>query len=199
MHIVVCLKEVPDPEIRPQDIKINTETNQLALDDVNMVIDSFAENALELAIQLRDTLPDATVTAICIGDESAEDVLRHALAFTANQAVRVWDPEWESLDGQAVGHILSKTIQALGGAQVILTGYQASDIEEGLVGPVIAEELQIPCVTYVSDLEAVENKMKASFESEQGYSVVKVPVPAVFTITSSETNLPACLKFGIAG
>src|SRR3954465_10316977 len=136
MHIVVCLKQVIDPEITPRYFNIDPETNRPDNSDTDLVLDSFAENALELAIQIRDKIPGSTVTALCLGDEESEDVLRRALAFTANAAVRVWDEEWENLDGQAVGHILAQTIQSIGGAQLILTGYQASDIEEGLVGPV---------------------------------------------------------------
>ena len=194
MHIVVCLKQVLDPEITPRYFQIDPETNRPVNEDSDMVLDSFAENALELAIQLRDKTPGATVTALCLGEDSAEDVLRRALAFTADAAVRVWDDEWEDLDGQAVGHILAQTIKALGGAEIVLTGYQASDIEEGLVGPVMAEELGIPCVTLVSDLEVDTDRMKATCEAEGGYSVVSVPYPAVFTIISSETNVPRLPK-----
>jgi electron transfer flavoprotein beta subunit len=194
MHIVVCLKQVLDPEITPRYFQIDPAINRPVNEDSDMVLDSFAENALELAIQLRDKTPGATVTALCLGEDSAEDVLRRALAFTADAAVRVWDDEWEDLDGQAVGHILAQTIKALGGAEIVLTGYQASDIEEGLVGPVMAEELGIPCVTLVSDLEVDNDRMKATFEAEGGYSVVSVPYPAVFTIISSETNVPRLPK-----
>ncbi|MCQ6279081.1 electron transfer flavoprotein subunit beta/FixA family protein [Bacillus sp. EB600] len=194
MHIVVCLKKVLDPEITPRYFKIDPETNRPVNEDSDMVLDSFAENALELAIQLRDKTPGATVTALCLGDESSEDVLRRALAFTADSAVRVWDEEWEDLDGQAVGHILAQTIKTIGGAQIVLTGYQASDIEEGLVGPVLAEELSIPCVTLVSDLEVDGDSVKATREAEGGYSVVRVPIPAVFTVISSETNVPRLPK-----
>jgi electron transfer flavoprotein beta subunit len=194
MHIVVCLKQVLDPEITPRYFQIDPKTNRPVNEDSDMVLDSFAENALELAIQLRDKTPGATVTALCLGEDSAEDVLRRALAFTADAAVRVWDDEWEDLDGQAVGHILAQTIKALGGAQIILTGYQASDIEEGLVGPVMAEELGIPCVTLVSDLEVDTDRMKATCEAEGGYSVVSVPFPSVFTVISSETNVPRLPK-----
>src|SRR3954469_19560295 len=102
MHIVVCLKQVIDPEITPRYFNIDSETNRPDNSDTDLVIDSFAENALELAIQIRDKIPGATVTALCLGDEESEDVLRRALAFTANAAVRVWDEEWENLDGQAV-------------------------------------------------------------------------------------------------
>lgn len=194
MHIVVCLKQVIDPEITPRYFNIDPETNRPDNSDTDLVLDSFAENALELAIQIRDKIPGATVTALCLGDEESEDVLRRALAFTANAAVRVWDDEWENLDGQAVGHILAQTIQSIGGAQLILTGYQASDIEEGLVGPVMAEELGIPCLTLVSDLEVEEGNVKATLEVEGGYAVVSVPTPSIFTIISAETNVPRLPK-----
>jgi len=194
MHIVVCLKQVLDPEITPRYFQIDSKTNRPEIGDADMVLDSFAENALELAIQLRDKIPGATVTAICLGDEDSEEVLRRALAFTANRAVRVWDEEWEDLDGQAVGHILAQSITALGGAQLVLTGYQASDIEECLVGPVMSEELGIPCVTLVSDLEVEGEIAKATIEANGGYSVVSIPTPALFTIISSETNVPRLPK-----
>lgn len=194
MHIVVCLKQVIDPEITPRYFNIDPETNRPDNSDTDLVLDSFAENALELAIQIRDKIPGATVTALCLGDEESEDVLRRALAFTANAAVRVWDEEWENLDGQAVGHILAQTIKSIGGAQLILTGYQASDIEEGLVGPVMAEELGIPCLTLVSDLEVEEGNVKATLEVEGGYAVVSVPTPSIFTIISAETNVPRLPK-----
>ena len=88
MHIVVCLKQVVDPEIPPRYFKIDPETNRPEEGSGDMVMDSYAENALEAAIQLRDKVNGAKVTALCLGDEETEDVLRRALAFTADQAVR---------------------------------------------------------------------------------------------------------------
>ena len=184
MHIVVCLKQVIDPEIPPRYFKIDPATNRPEEGSGDMVMDSYAENALEAAIQLRDKIDGATVTALCLGDEESEDVLRRALAFTADQAVRVWDDEWESLDGQAIGYILAQSIINLGDVDLVLTGYQASDIEEGLVGTVIAEELSIPSVTLVS----------AVCETETSHAVMDVPMPAVLTILSSENNVPRLPK-----
>ncbi len=194
MHIVVCLKQVIDPEIPPRYFKIDPETNRP--DDISsdMVMDSYAENALETAIQLRDKVEDATVTALCLGDEESEAVLRRALAFTADNAVRIWDSDWENLDGQAVGHILAQTIKTIGGADLVLTGYQASDIEEGLVGPVIAEELGVPCLTLVSDFIMNERGFRVTCDVESGYSLVDVSSPAILTIISSEKNVPRLPK-----
>ena len=194
MHIVVCLKQVVDPEIPPRYFRIDPETNRPEEGSGDMVMDSYAENALEAAIQLRDKIDGATVTALCLGDEESEDVLRRALAFTADQAVRVWDDEWESLDGQAIGYILAQTIINLGDVDLVLTGYQASDIEEGLVGTVIAEELSIPSVTLVSELEAEGSRIKAVCETETSHAVMDVPMPAVLTILSAENNVPRLPK-----
>ncbi|MCM3767800.1 electron transfer flavoprotein subunit beta/FixA family protein [Neobacillus niacini] len=194
MHIIVCLKQVLDPEITPRYFKLDPVTNRPDTSESDLVLDSFAENALELAIQLRDKTLGATVSAICLGDESSDDILRRALAFTANQAVRVWDDDWEDLDGQAVGYILGQAIKNIGGAELVLTGYQASDIEEGLVGPVLAEELGIPCITLVSDIEIDDDRVKATCEAEDGCTVVGVQYPAVFTIISAESNVPRLPK-----
>lgn len=196
MHIVVCLKQVLDPELPPRYFKLDPETNRPEDSGSDMVMDSYAENALETAIQLRDEIDGSKVTAVCLGDDDSEDVLRRALAFTANQAVRVWDDDWEEqeLDGQAVGHILAQTIKKLGDVDIVLTGYQASDIEEGLVGPVIGEELNAPCVTHVSDLSVQGKTVTATCDGENGMEKMAVPTPAVFTILSSEKNVPRLPK-----
>lgn len=196
MHIVVCLKQVLDPELPPRYFKIDPETNRPEDGGSDMVMDSYAENALETAIQLRDHLGDSKVTALCLGNDLSEVVLRRALAFTADQAVRVWEDDWEDqeLDGQVVGHILAQTIKKLGDVDMVLTGYQASDIEEGLVGPVIAEELKIPCITLVSNLSVINNTVTAIIDGEDGIEKIEVPTPAVFTVLSSETNVPRLPK-----
>jgi electron transfer flavoprotein beta subunit len=193
MHVVVCLKQVLDPEIPPRDFKIDANTNQPIQGNARMVLDSYAENALEMAIQLKENT-GATVTVLTVGDKPADDGLRRGLAFTANAAVRAWDPAWGNLDGLAVAHVLGRAIKAIGGADLVLLGRQASDIEEGLVGPALAEELGAPCVTLVSSLTAADGQVKATRESDSGFHVMQVNTPAVLTITSSETNVPRLPK-----
>lgn len=194
MHIVVCVKQVPDPEISPRDFRLDPHTNRPVQAGARLVMDSYAENALEMAIQLRDASPGATVTALCLGDKPADEVLRRALAFTANAAVRVWDPSGADLDGPAVAHVLGRAIQAIGGADLILTGRQASDVEQGLVGPIMAEELDIPSVSLISQIEIAAGRGRVVRETEDGHAVVSVALPAVFTITSSNSNAPRLPK-----
>ncbi|MFO7171785.1 MAG: electron transfer flavoprotein subunit beta/FixA family protein [Bacillota bacterium] len=160
-----------------------------------LVMDSYAEYALEVAIQLKEKHPGSQVVALCVGDKPADDVLRRAYALTADEAVRVWDPAWADLDSQAVAHILARTIQQLGGADLVLTGREAGDIERGVVGPTLAEELGYACATIVARVEAVEGKSAVvRREVDGGYALVSTRLPAVLTITNDETNVPRLPK-----
>lgn len=194
MQIVVLLKQILDPEIPPRDFRIDAGSNRPVQGGAKLVLDSYAENALETAIQLRDSTPGARVTAITLGDQPTEEVLRRAFAFTADAAVRVWDPAWKELDGQAVGYVLARAIASMGGADLILAGRQSGDMEEGLVGPTLAEELGVTCATLVSHLQVEGNRVRVTREADGGYAVLELPLPAVLTVTSSEVNVPRLPK-----
>lgn len=196
VHIVVCVKQVLDPEIPPAAFGIGEDGRSPVVSGMpaSQVMDSYAENALEAGIQLRDAVAGSRLTALCVGDESSDDVLRRALAFTANAAVRVWDAAWRELDGLGVAHVLARALAALGGADLILCGRQASDIEEGVVGAALAEELGVPCVTVGRRLSVHDGGVRVEREVEGLVETVEAPLPVVVTLTSSESNVPRMLK-----
>lgn len=192
MNIVVCLKQILDPEMAAKDFKIDSN-NKPVTGNVKMVIDSFAENSLEVALQLREK-SGGSITALCVGDKPAEEALRRALGLTVDKAVRVWDPSWAELDAGAVAHILAKAIEKIGGADLILLGRQAGDIERGLVGPMLAEELNLACTTLAYNGEEAGGGLRLKCETDGGYVMVESRLPAVVTITSNETNVPRLAK-----
>ncbi|MBI4540844.1 MAG: electron transfer flavoprotein subunit beta/FixA family protein [Gemmatimonadetes bacterium] len=196
MHIVVCVKQVLEPEIPPTAFRVGEDGKTPAVVGVpaSQVMDSYAENALETGIQLRDAVPGSRLTALCVGDEGSDEVLRRSLAFTANAAARAWDPGWQRLDGLGVAHILARATAALGGADVILCGRQASDIEEGVVGPALAEELGLACITVARRLSFQEGVVRVEREVDGLVETVEAPLPTVVTMTSSESNVPRMLK-----
>ena len=191
LNIVVCLKQILDPEIAVKDFKIDENNLRPIIGNAKMVMDSFAENSLEVAIQLREKY-GGQVTAICVGDKPSDDVLRRACALTADTAVRVWDPEWSGLDAGAVAHVLARTIQKLGGADLILCGRQAGDIERGLVGSMLAEELGATCVTMVNQIEQAGDLFRC--ETDGGFKIVESQLPDVACVTSADTNVPRLPK-----
>lgn len=193
LNIVVCLKQILDPEVAPKDFKIDPATRRPVQGNAKMVMDSYSENALEVAIQLKEK-SGGKVIALCVGDKPADEVLRRALAVTADEAVRVWDPAWTELDAGAVAHILARAIRKLGGADLVLTGRQAGDVERGLVGPMLAEELGAACTTVVARVEASGDRVRLRREVDGGFHIIESRLPAVVTVTNDETNVPRLPK-----
>lgn len=193
LNIVVCLKQILDPEVAPKDFKIDAAARRPAQGTAKLVMDSYAEYALEVAIQLKEKT-GGKVTALCAGDKPTDEVLRRALALTADEAVRVWDPAWTDLDAPAVAHVLAHAIRKLGGADLVLVGRQAGDVERGLVGPLLAEELNAACTTNVARVEAAGDRVRLRREVDGGFTVVESSLPAVATITNDETNVPRLPK-----
>lgn len=196
MKIVCCVKQVLDPEIPPGAFHVAADGRSPEVRGIpeSRVIDSYGENALETAIQLRDEAGKGEVIALAVGGEEMDDALRRALAFTADRGVRVWDPSWGELDGVTVGLILAGAVDALGGADLILCGREASDVEEGVVGPAIAEALDLPCVTIARRVDLQEEKLRVERESDGLIEVVAPEIPAVITVTSSDANVPRMPK-----
>ncbi|HSR42297.1 MAG TPA: electron transfer flavoprotein subunit beta/FixA family protein [Longimicrobiales bacterium] len=196
MKIVCCVKQVLDPEIPPGAFHVAEDGRSPEVRGIpeSRVIDSYGENALETAIQLRDGVGEGEVTALAVGGEEMDDALRRALAFTADRGVRVWDPSWGELDGITVGLLLAAAVDALGGADLILCGREASDVEEGVVGPAIAEALDLPCVTIARRVEIEEGRVRVERESDGLIEVVAAEPPAVITVTSSDANVPRMPK-----
>ena len=196
LRIAVCLKQILDPEI---------PLGAFALDDherapivvghpASLVMDSYAANALEAALRLREAAPSSRVTAICVGDAASDDVLRRAFALTADAAVRVWDDAWAELDGLAVAHALARAIEHVGPVDLVLCGREAGDIEEAVVGPALAEELGATCVTLGRSIELCEGAIRVERAADGLVATVEAPLPAVVTVASSAQNVPRMPK-----
>lgn len=196
MRIVICVKQVLDPELPARLFRIDESGRRPTVAGMRpmYVPDSYAEHALELGMQLRDRIPGSTATALCVGDSTSDDVLRRAFALTADAAVRAWDPSWIDLDALATSHIVARAIAAIGGADLVLCGRQASDIEESVLGPALAEELGVPCVTSATRVGFSENGIVVEREADGVMLTVESPLPAVVTVTSAPSNVPRMPK-----
>src|SRR4026208_2580483 len=86
MNILVCLKQILDPEIPAREFRVDAAKREAERGGANLVTNIFCENALETARQIRDA-HTGEITALSVGPEGAEDVLRRALALRADTAV----------------------------------------------------------------------------------------------------------------
>ena len=189
MNIIVCVKQVPDPEIPPAKFQIDPERKQvIPPPGVPPVISVFDERAVEAACRLKDE-HGGKITVISMGAESAVDVIKHTIAMGADDGFLIHDPLFENLDSFGTAYVLSKAIQKIGGYDLVLCGREAADWGAGQVGAILAEMLSIPVVTRVFDIQAMDGALRVKRVVSDGFEVLEVPTPCLVTV-SGEIGLP---------
>jgi electron transfer flavoprotein beta subunit len=174
---VVCIKRVPDTEAR---IKVAGDGQSIDRAGVKFIVSPYDEFAVEAALRLKESVGEGETIVLTLGDSSAGEQLRSALAMGADRAIRL-DGEG-SIDGLAVARALAAELEAQA-ADLILFGMKATDNDQQQVGPMVAEILGLPCVTVVAELHAEEGMVVCHREIEGGTEVVEVDLPAVVTVT----------------
>ena len=189
MNIIVCVKQVLDPEIPPAKFKIDPETKKvIPPPGVPPVISVFDERAVEAACRLKDK-NKGKITVISMGTAKASDVVRHALSMGADDGFVLEDASFENLDSFGTAYVLGKAIKKIGAYDLVLCGRQAADWGAGEVGSILAEILGIPVVTLACNIEVVDNKLRVKRIVKDGYEVLEAPMPSLVTV-SSEIGLP---------
>ena len=189
MNIIVCVKQVLDPEIPPAKFKIDPETKKVIPPaGVPPVISVFDERAVEAACRLKDK-NKGKITVISMGSAKAADVVRHALSMGADEGVVLQDEAFENLDSFGTAYVLGKAIQKIGVYDLVLCGRQAADWGAGQVGSILAEILSIPVITLASNIEVLDKTLKVKRMVKDGYEVLEAPMPSLITV-SSEIGLP---------
>src|SRR5262245_45499757 len=127
MNIVVCLKQILDPEIPARDFAVDTARLEAERGAANLVTNIFCENALETALQLREQSGTGNITVLSYGSPSAEDSLRKGLAMKADSAVLVVNEENPKPDPLAVAQVLAAAIRTLESVDLIMIGRESGD------------------------------------------------------------------------
>ena len=182
MNTIVCVKQVPDPEIPSGKFRIDPEAKQaIPPEGIAPIINPDDERAVELALRVKEKY-GGTITVVTLGSTAAERVAKHAIAMGADDGIVLADPTFEGSDSFGIAHILVKTIQKIGDYDLIFCGRQAADWDEGLVGPIIAENLTLPLVTSAVAIDVMENEMNIRRMTLDGHQLFAVPTPAVVTV-----------------
>ncbi|MDO8491479.1 MAG: electron transfer flavoprotein subunit beta/FixA family protein [Dehalococcoidia bacterium] len=190
MNIVVCAKQVPNPEIPMGKFKIDAQALKvIPPEGIAPVISPFDEQAIEVALRIKEKNPGSKITALTVGAGSAGDILKHALSMGADEGIFLSDPAFEGSDAFGTAYILSKAIQKLGNVDLILCGRQAADWDVGQVGTLLAEDLGIPLITIARKVEVLNGKLSVERALIDGYEVLEAPMPSLVTV-SNEVGLP---------
>lgn len=181
MKIVACIKQVPDSEA-----KVTASGGQISWGNAALVINPFDEYAVEAALQQKEAA-GGTVTALCVGPETAKDALKHALSMGADDAILVSDPALaeSALDTQGAARVLAAAINKIGGVDMVIFGRQTLDDGSGVTGSQTARALGWPMLGLAGQIQAQDSSVRVERVIEEGRQIVSAKLPAVLSVVQS--------------
>lgn len=190
MHIVVCIKQVPDSA----QIRVHPVTNTIMRQGVPAIINPYDLFALEEALRLKDR-HGGTVTVITMGPPQAEGALRKALSYGADDAILITDRAFAGADTLATSFALASAIRQIQKnmpVDMVFTGKQTIDGDTAQVGPGVAKRLDFQLLTYVSKVSSVlpnEGQIVVERRAEGGVQLLKSKLPCLITILEGNNEM----------
>ncbi len=185
MKILVCISVTPDTTSK---ISFKNNDSEYNGDGVQYILNPYDEwYALVRALEIKEQT-GGTVTVIHVGPSTNEAMIRKALAIGADDAVRInLAPINALVTASLIGDYAKDKNYDL-----ILTGKETIDYQTATVGPMIAEILGLPFISFVSRLELEGNLAKCNRDIEGGIELVSVHLPAVISASKgmAEQRIP---------
>jgi len=184
MNIIVCVKEVVDPEAPADSFRLDPDKNILVSSSkVLKVLNPFDEQAIEAALRIKDKL-GAKITVLSLGKKMDRVVVKKALFMGADELILLEDEAFADGDSWSTAYALSAAIRKIGNYDLVLCGRQAADWNAGQIGSGIAEFLKLPIITLARKIEIMDGKAKVERVTTNGYEVVDVILPALITVSN---------------
>ena len=190
MHIVVCIKQVPDSA----QIRVHPVTNTIMRQGVPAIVNPYDLFSLEEALRLKDEY-GARVTVLCMGPPQAEAALRKAISFGADDAILVTDRAFAGSDTLATSFALASAIRKIQEdmpVDIVFAGKQTIDGDTAQVGPGIAKRMDLQLLTYVSkivELDLDKREITLHRRAEGGVQVLKTKLPCLITMLEGTNEM----------
>lgn len=197
LNIVVCIKQVSNPDYF-SEITLDPDTGSIQRDKIPAILNPLDENAIEEALRIREKY-SGKVTVVSMGPPKAKEVIDWALCLGADEGVLLSDRAFAGGDSLATAYALARYIQKIGLPDIILCGNQTADGATGQVAPQLAEILNIPHVTYVSEVNLLDEKtmvVKRNIEYG-GYLKVEAKLPVLLAVSSDINEVRTATAEGI--
>ena len=185
MHLVVCAKQIPDPETPPAAFRVDEAKNEvIPAQGIPPVLSQFDGMAAEAALRIIEAAGDGKITVISLGQESAQAAIKQVLAMGADEGILLEDEVLQGGDSYTTARTLAAAIEHLGDVDAVLCGRQAADWDMGQVGLGIAELLGWPSAIIGKDVKVDDGNMVVERVVADGFETVSMPLPAVVTISN---------------
>jgi len=187
VKILTTVKKVVDVELT-----IHVKDGAIVEDGLQYVINAWDENAVEASVQLKEN-NGAETTLVSIGGGDNADMIRRCYAMGIENGIHIEDPALAAADSFVYAKVLQKVYEK-GDYDLVITGKQAQDTDNGQTGIILAEYLGLPCVSNVIAIEVLDDQhIKVSRSGDAGTEIIELELPAVITVDVSinEPRLPA--------
>lgn len=184
MHIVVCVKQVPDTKI----IKINPKTNTLDRRSAPAILNPYDAHAVQEAARIKKAVSNTKVSVLSMGPPQATDVIKKSIEIGADEGYLITDRAFAGADTLATSYALSMALKKMSSEEpidIIICGKHAIDGDTGQVGPGIARRLDIPPVTNVIEVVEINQEERTALVKRKlanGYELLQVEMPCLLTV-----------------
>lgn len=177
MRTIVCMKIVP----RAEEVRFDPVTKSLDRSKAENEINGPDKNALEMALDLKNK-HGGDVILLAMGPPFFEGYLRLGIAMGADDAFLLSDRAFAGADTYPTSYTIASAIKKIGQFDLILCGEESADASTGQVPPGIAEWLQIPQITYASQLDIFGEVARAKRSVKGGYEIIETPLPLLASV-----------------
>lgn len=191
MHILVCVKQVPDTKI----IKIDPKTNTLDRRGVPAILNPYDTHAVEEAVRLRARY-GGKVSVLSMGPPQAVAAIKKCVEIGVDAGYLISDRAFAGADTLATSYALSRAINRITKEEpidLVICGKMAIDGDTGQVGPGIARRLGIPPLTGIKKVVEIDEKarqMTVHRKIEDGYEVLQSSLPCLLTVEKDINEVP---------
>lgn len=154
---------------------------ELDLDWVDFKISDYDRNAIEEAVRLQEK-HGGSVSAITVGKPDDTKGIKDALARGPEKAYFINDPSFDNLEPSQTAAILAEVISSQIDYDLIICGEGSSDLYAQQVGPRLAQNLAIPCVSFIQKIDIEQDRLIVERKVEDGVEVLSLPFPALVTV-----------------
>ncbi len=186
MKILVCLCPVPDTTTKIAFGDNNTTFNSQG---VTFIINPYDEwYSVVRALELKEAGTATAVHLITVGKADAEPVIRKALALGGDEAIRI---DTDSNDPYVVAAQIAQYASAEN-YDLVLCGKESIDYNNGTVGGMLAELLDMNYLGFVSDIKVDGNNVTVLREIDGGDETDSCVLPLVISCQKgvAEARIP---------
>ena len=191
LHIVACIKQVPDTKI----IKMNPKTNTMDRRTAPAILNPYDTHAVEEAVRLKKRY-GGTVSVLTMGPPPAVKAIKKCIEIGADEGYLITDRRFAGADTLATSYALTKALEKISKTNpvdLVICGKMTIDGDTGQVGPGIARRLDIPPLTSVNKVAEInkdEGYAIVHRKLEDGYEVIKSTLPCLFSVEKTINEVP---------